>query len=582
MADPSEVQAAFRLLDQEERVASAELVVSCTVWLYAARADEPGGAAFARWADSFVSRCLHAFAVPPMQRARMQQGHAPSLRLGSMSATTVSAMDKAKRLALLQLLLSLAMQPRGAGDGDAVLVFAYDARACCVVHCVAQQLSLSSMARQLEVLFSTSLSAPQPDPEQGLSTLGFWRSDVGRYLQVAAAGAIGGAALFITGGLAAPAIAATFSALGASAAVVPAGATVAAAFGASGAAVAGSSMHKRTSDVADLTFECAGCGTAAQACLYVPGWFVPGEGSLQQFSRAVADGSEKGAHADVECACDVECAVWEEELLLAFGDSLSSVDEVIKDQATSYLASSALAATIGTALASAIALPVTLLAAASVLDHPWSMGMQRADRAGELLAQQLLKVCCHPQPLLVCLTAFDHDLMQVRHGSRPISLVGYSMGARVIFRCLQVLIPTALCILVQQLRTQLNSPHALLPQSLFSAIGADAAGIVRHVCGAFFSPGSCSIDTTLCCRLLLGAPVCEEPEAWAHVRSCVSGCIYNCYSRKDFVLGTMYARHFYRWLRCTLQLLLCGCRADSLSSSGIEFWPHPPAAALRD
>jgi hypothetical protein len=248
------------------------------------------------------------------------------------------------------------------------------------------------MARQLEVLFSTSLSAPQPDQEQGSNTLGFWRSDVGRYLQVAAAGAIGGAALFITGGLAAPAIAATFSALGASAAVVPASATVAAAFGASGAAVAGSSMHKRTSDVADLTFECAGCGTAAQACLYVPGWFVPGEGSLQQFSRAVADGSEKGAQADVECACDVECAVWEEELLLAFGDSLSSVDEVIKDQATSYLASSALAATIGTALASAIALPVTLLAAASVLDHPWSMGMQRADRAGELLAQQLLKV----------------------------------------------------------------------------------------------------------------------------------------------------------------------------------------------
>jgi len=393
MAATAEAQTALRLLDQEERVASAELVVSCTLWLFAARAEEVGGAAFARWTGSFVSLSLDALSVPQMERARLQQPHAAMLQPGSMAAMTISAMDKTKRLALLQLLLSLSMKPllpqQLLGDGQAVLVFAYDARACCVVHCVAQQLALSSMARQLEVLFSSSFSAPPLVAAQGAPALGFWQSDVGRCLQVAAAGAIGGAALFITGGLAAPAITATFSALGASAAVVPAGATVAAAFGASGAAVAGSSMYKRTSDVADLKFECAGCGTAAQACVYIPGWFVPNEGSLQQFSRAVADGSER---ADVDCACDVECCVWEQELLLAFGSSLDSVDEVIRDQATSYLASSALAATIGTALASAIALPVALLAAASVLDHPWSMGMQRADRTGDLLAQQLLKV----------------------------------------------------------------------------------------------------------------------------------------------------------------------------------------------
>jgi pimeloyl-ACP methyl ester carboxylesterase len=77
-----------------------------------------------------------------------------------------------------------------------------------------------------------------------------------------------------------------------------------------------------------------------------------------------------------------------------------------------------LGATILTALMAAIQLPVVLSKLSYLIDNPWSNSLARAQLAGLILADSLI----------------DRNL-----GTRPVTLVGFSLGARVIFSCLQEL-----------------------------------------------------------------------------------------------------------------------------------------------
>jgi hypothetical protein len=77
-----------------------------------------------------------------------------------------------------------------------------------------------------------------------------------------------------------------------------------------------------------------------------------------------------------------------------------------------------LAATVLTSLASAVMWPVFLIKLTDVIDNLWTIAIERADLAGKELAQALLTRS---------------------YGSRPVTLVGYSLGARVIFSCLKEL-----------------------------------------------------------------------------------------------------------------------------------------------
>ena len=67
------------------------------------------------------------------------------------------------------------------------------------------------------------------------------------------------------------------------------------------------------------------------------------------------------------------------------------------------------------ALVSAIAWPVALLSVASVLDNPWNVCIRRSQEVGHHLAEVLLAR---------------------QQGQRPVTLLGFSLGARVIYHCL--------------------------------------------------------------------------------------------------------------------------------------------------
>lgn len=130
----------------------------------------------------------------------------------------------------------------------------------------------------------------------------------------------------------------------------------------------------------------------------------------------------------------------------------------------------AIAQTVFAALASAVALPAALIAASSVIDNPWGVVMNSAKKAGMELAIALLSRT---------------------QGSRPVTLVGNSFGATVIF---EALVHMATC-----------KHHD---------------GILQDV-------------------ILFGAPVTGAAKGWNAVTHLIAGRLINFYSSKDTMLAVM-------------------------------------------
>jgi len=105
-----------------------------------------------------------------------------------------------------------------------------------------------------------------------------------------------------------------------------------------------------------------------------------------------------------------------------------------------------------------------------LIDNPWSNALDRARQAGEVLAAILI---------------------QRGLGVRPVTLVGFSLGARVIF------------------------------YTLVELAKKKAFGIVQEV-------------------YLMGATVTASRKTWREVRGVVAGRFVNCYAQNDWILGYLF------------------------------------------
>ncbi|KAL2914430.1 hypothetical protein HK105_205997 [Polyrhizophydium stewartii] len=130
-----------------------------------------------------------------------------------------------------------------------------------------------------------------------------------------------------------------------------------------------------------------------------------------------------------------------------------------------------------TSLVSAIAWPVSLLQSGYIVDSPWALGMDRAVQAGVILAKEIL-------------------LARLR-GHRPVTLVGFSLGALTIFRALLELARAG------------------------EAGNSDAYAIVDSV-------------------YFLGMPAPNDPADWIRVASVINGRWVNAYAPNDWMLQFLY------------------------------------------
>ncbi|GFP83266.1 transmembrane and coiled-coil domain-containing protein 4 [Phtheirospermum japonicum] len=268
------------------------------------------------------------------------------------------------------------------------------------------------------------------------------------------------------GGLAAPAIAAGFSALAPTlGTIIPViGASGFAAFTTAGAGLTGSKVARRIGDVDEFEFKVIGknynqgrLGVEISVSGFVfeeEDFIKPWEGQNDNLERYVLQ--------------------WESKNLIA-------VSTAIQDWLTSRLAMEMMKQgammTVLSTLLTALAWPATLLVLTDFIDSKWTIAVNRSDKAGKLLAEVLLKGL---------------------QGQRPVTLVGFSLGARVIFKCLQV-----------------------LAESENSGKQYSSAVLVERV-------------------VLLGAPIAIRDMNWEATRKVVAGRYVNAYSTNDWMLGVAF------------------------------------------
>jgi hypothetical protein len=111
---------------------------------------------------------------------------------------------------------------------------------------------------------------------------------------------------------------------------------------------------------------------------------------------------------------DIYSVNWEPEMLQSTGQTI----QILGTEALTQTIQQVLGATILTTLMAGLSTPLILIKLSYLIDNPWTVSCARADAAGLILADSII----------------DRNL-----GVRPITLVGFSLGARVIYACLREL-----------------------------------------------------------------------------------------------------------------------------------------------
>lgn len=296
-----------------------------------------------------------------------------------------------------------------------------------------------------------------------------------RKWKVGLASVAGAALIGVTGGLAAPLVAAGIGSvmgglgLGATAAagylgtLASSSVLVGGLFGAYGGRMTGQMMDQYAKEVEDFSFvpvrtyhkprKIEKEYRRLRVCIGISGWLTEKDEVVDPWKVL---GTEMEAFA----------LRFELQALLNLGNSLKTM---ISSAAWGYAKSEIIKRTVFASLSAAL-WPLGLLKVSRIIDNPFSVAKSRADKAGEVLADALINRA---------------------QGERPVTLIGYSLGARVIFTCLK------------------------------SLAARKAFGLVESV-------------------VLLGAPTPSTAADWRILRSVTTGRVVNVYSSSDYILGFLY------------------------------------------
>ncbi|KAK4518951.1 Lysophosphatidic acid:oleoyl-CoA acyltransferase 1 [Mucor velutinosus] len=285
-----------------------------------------------------------------------------------------------------------------------------------------------------------------------------------RYVMIGLATIGGGLILGLSAGLMAPVIAGGLGALlttvgvggtgflGSTAgiALITGGATLA------GGRIGGKSMNKRMKTINTFEFLPVHVDENVNCIISITGWLPSKDADEASLPFSTLD-PLMGDHYNL---------YYEPEMLFELGSAF----RIFATEAVTFSIQQALAHTIMGALLAGLAFPLALTKLGYIVDNPWANALDRSRLAGLILAD---------------------TLMNRNLGARPITLVGYSLGARVIFFC------------------------------LLELARVKAFGLVENVA-------------------LFGTPVSGTKAEWKECTTIVSGRFVNGYATNDWLLGFLF------------------------------------------
>jgi len=177
-------------------------------------------------------------------------------------------------------------------------------------------------------------------------------------------------------------------------------------------------------------------------------------------------------------------------------------------------------------LITAVAIPYAMAQSLNMIDGTWTIAIERADKAGIELAKSLL---------------------ESRAGHRPVTLVGFSMGARTILACLKELARHQEIWEAEHEQIELQREHQKSKQQQEEEKQIQSNATKNKKTPEFRNylekdqinytrePASIVEDA-----ILMGTPNHLNQSAWEAFRRIVSGRLINCYSRKDLILSLMF------------------------------------------
>lgn len=212
-------------------------------------------------------------------------------------------------------------------------------------------------------------------------------------------------------------------------------------------------VHGRRKEFADES-EAAEEDRRLRVTIGITGWLTEKEEIVKPW-RVLSTGSE------------VFALRWELETLINLGNSMKTM---LSSAAWGYAQSQVIQQTVFAELMASVTWPMGLAKVARVVDNPFTLGKTRADKAGEVLADALVHRA---------------------QGQRSVTLVGYSLGARVIYACLM----------------------SLAKRKAFDLVES---------------------------AILIGAPTPSDAASWRMLKTACSGRLINVYSTNDRVLAFLY------------------------------------------
>eukprot|EP00466_Bigelowiella_natans_P020559 jgi/Bigna1/87813/estExt_fgenesh1_pg.C_240165 len=273
---------------------------------------------------------------------------------------------------------------------------------------------------------------------------------------------------------------------------------------------------------------------------------------------------------------EVYALKWESHIQAEFGNALSSM---MKNKISEYAISKGIAMSALHAVAVAMATPLLVMELTDVIDNSYSVALNRADKAALLLA----------------------DALRTRvQGSRPITIIAYSLGARIVFKALEILAEEMSIkgdgggeenddAESKQVDQDHDGPQTAPPPppsrqdgaghehgeerkenrgSGHKERGEGQQGNGGNKPPRFYDHGKENPRSMVMDVVLMGAAVSADTNRWRKVRQVVAGRLVNVYSPLDWLLRVLVRSSEMSYSLAGIQPSYCACLLLQIQNVG--------------